>query len=85
MRLNQAFRVITKLENKMSSRKKFSSTLRGSLASLGSSVHRIPQARILDWIAREPSPENLSDPETELGSLALEDSLPCEPQGKPQN
>ena len=85
MRLNQAFRVITKLENKMSSKKKSSSTLPGSLASLGSSVHRILQARILDWIARESSPENLSDPETELGFLALEDSLPCEPQGKPQN
>ena len=48
---------------------------------LGSSVHRILQARILEWIPL-PSPGNPSDPGIKPGSPALEtDSLLSEPQG----
>ena len=49
----------------------------------GSSVHRISQARILEWVA-VPSPGDLPDPGIEPGSPALQaDSLPSEPAGKP--
>ena len=45
-------------------------------STLASSVHRISQARILEWVAF-PSLENLPDPGTELTSPALAgDSLP---------
>ena len=47
---------------------------------LGSSVHGILQARILEWVA-VPSPGDLPDPGIEPASLALTpDSLP---QGSP--
>ena len=43
---------------------------------LGSSVHGILQARILEWV-------DLPTPGIELRSLAMQaDSLPCEPPGK---
>ena len=46
-------------------------------------VHRILQARILEWVAF-PSPGDLPNPETEPRSPALQaDSLLAEPQGKP--
>ena len=49
----------------------------------GSSVHGILQGRILERVAF-PSPGDLPDPGTVLGSPALQaDSLPAEPQGKP--
>ena len=47
-------------------------------------VHRILQARMLEWVAL-PSPGNLPNPGIESRSPALqEDSLPAVPQGKPQ-
>ena len=47
----------------------------------GSSVHGIPQAGILKWVAI-PSPGNLPNPGTEPGSPTLQaDSLPSEPPG----
>ena len=49
----------------------------------GSSVHRILQARILEWVAI-PFFEDLPDPGIKPGSPALRaDSLPSEPPGKP--
>ena len=50
----------------------------------GLSVHEILQARILEWLLF-PSPVDLPNPGTEPGSPALQaDSLPSEPQVKPQ-
>ena len=50
----------------------------------GSSVHRIFQARILEWVAIFFS-RGFPDPGTKPGSLALQtDSLPSEPSGKPR-
>ena len=40
----------------------------------GSSVHRILQARILEWVAF-PSPGNLSDPGIEPGSPELQELI----------
>ena len=49
----------------------------------GSSVHRILQARILEWVAI-PFSRDHPDPGTQLRSPALQvDSLLFEPQGKP--
>ena len=49
----------------------------------GSSVHRIPQARILEWVAI-PFSRYLPYSGIEPGSPALQaDSLPPEPSGKP--
>ena len=49
----------------------------------GSSVHEIPQARILEWVAM-PFSRGSSRPRIEPVSLALQaDSLPSEPPGKP--
>ena len=48
----------------------------------GSSVLRILQARILEWVAI-PFSRDLPDPRIEPGSPALQaDSLPSEPPGK---
>ena len=48
----------------------------------GSSVHRILQARILEWVAF-PSPGDLPDPGIEPGSPSLQaDSLLSKPPGK---
>ena len=50
--------------------------------SMDYTVHRILQARILQWVAF--SSEDLPNPGTEPRSPALQaDSLPTEPQGKP--
>ena len=51
----------------------------------GSSVHRILQARILEWSGLPfPSPGDLPDPEIEPRSPVLQaDSLPFKPPGKP--
>ena len=49
---------------------------------LGSSLHKIPQARILEWVAF-PSPGDLPNPGIEPESPAY--SLPSEPPGKPAN
>ena len=50
---------------------------------LGSSVHGILQARILEWVTI-PSPGDLSNPGIEPRSPTLqEDSLPSESPGKP--
>ena len=50
----------------------------------GASVHKILQARILEWIAISFSGD-LSDPGIELGSPALQaDSLPSELQENPK-
>ena len=50
----------------------------------GFSVHKILQARILEWVAF-PTPDDLPDPGTEPGSPALQaDSLPSEPPGSTQ-
>ena len=50
---------------------------------LGSSVHGISQARILEWVAI-PFSTDLPDKGIKPGSLALQaDSLPREPPGKP--
>ena len=38
-------------------------------SSPGSSVHRILQARILEWVAMPPPQGNIPDPETEAASL----------------
>ena len=52
-------------------------------SSLGSSVHGILQARILEWVA-VPHPRDLSDPEIKPGSLALQaDYLPLSHVGSP--
>ena len=49
----------------------------------GSSVHGIPQARILEWVAM-PLPGDLPNPGIEPGSPALQvDSLLSEPQKNP--
>ena len=49
----------------------------------GFSVHRILQARIVEWFT-VPSPGDLPDPGIEPRSPALQaDSLPSEPPGKP--
>ena len=49
----------------------------------GSSVHRILQARVLEWVAF-PSPGDLPDLGIESGYPALQaDSLLSEPPGKP--
>ena len=54
---------------------------------LGSSLHGILQARILEWIT-VPPPGDLPDPGIELMSSAApaleEDSFTTEPWGKPQ-
>ena len=51
----------------------------------GSSVHRLPQARILEWGAI-PSSRGPSRLRVEPGSPAVQaDSLPSEHQGSPQN
>ena len=48
-------------------------------------VHRILQARILEWVAF-PFFRNLSNPGIKPRSPELQtDSLPAEPQGKPKN
>ena len=47
-------------------------------------VHRIHQARILEWGEPFPSPGDLPNPGIEPRSLALRvDSLPSEPQERP--
>ena len=47
-------------------------------------VHRILQARILEWVTF-PSPGDLPNPGTEPSSLTLQvDSLPAELPGKPK-
>ena len=51
----------------------------------GSSVHRILQARILEWVAF-PSPGDLPNPGIQPRSPTLQShSLPAEPPGKPKN
>ena len=51
----------------------------------GSSVHRILQARILEWVVM-PSSRGSSQSRIEPRSRALQvDSLPSEPAGKPEN
>jgi len=51
-------------------------------SSPGSSIHRILQARLLEWVALLFSRES-SPPEVEHGSPALQaDSLPSEPPEK---
>ena len=48
-----------------------------------SSIHRIFQARVLEWVAI-PSPEDFPNPGIEPGSPALQaDYLEAEPLGKP--
>ena len=48
-------------------------------------VHGILQAKYWSWLPF-PSPGDLPDPGIEPGSPALQvDSLPAEPQGKPEN
>ena len=48
-------------------------------------VHGILQARILEWVAF-PSSRDIPNPGIEPKSPTLQaDSLPAEPQGKPQN
>ena len=50
---------------------------------LGSSVHGVLQARILEWVAMSP-PGDLHDPGIKPRSSTLqEDSLPSEPPEKP--
>ena len=54
-------------------------------APMDYTVHGILQARILEWVAF-PSPGDLPNPGIKARSPALQaDSLPAEPQGKPQN
>ena len=49
-------------------------------------VHGIVQARILEWVASFPSPEDLPNPGIKPRSHTLQlDSLPPEPQGKPKH
>ena len=49
----------------------------------GSSVHRIFQARVLEWVAISFSGD-LPDPGIKPRPPALQaDALPCEPPGKP--
>ena len=49
----------------------------------GSSVHRILQARVLEWVAFLP-PGDIPDPGIEPRSPALQsETLPSEPPGKP--
>ena len=51
--------------------------------SPGSSIHEIPQEKILEWFAI-PFSGDLPNPGFEPRSPALQaDSLPAEPQGKP--
>ena len=51
----------------------------------GFSVHGIPLAKILEWVAI-PFSGDLPDPGLEPSSPALQaDSLPSEPPGKPWN
>ena len=51
----------------------------------GSSVHRILQARILEWVAI-PFSRDVPNPGIQPGSPALQaDSLPSEPPRKSQN
>ena len=51
---------------------------------MGSSVHGILQARILEWVAI-PFSRGSSNLGIEPGSFALQaDSLPSEPSGKPE-
>ena len=58
--------------------------LHGLYSPLGSSVHGIFQARILDWVAF-PSPENLPNPGTEHVSPALAGGFfTTEPSGEPK-
>ena len=48
-------------------------------------VHRILQARILEWVA-VPSPADFPNPGIDPRSPTLQaDSLPAEPPGKPKN
>ena len=50
---------------------------------LDSSVHRILQARILEWVAMSSS-RGSSQPRNQTPSPALQvDSLPTKPRGKP--
>ena len=52
---------------------------------MGCTVHGILQARILERVPF-PSPGDIPDPGIKSGSPAFQaDSLPAEPQGKPQN
>ena len=52
----------------------------------GSSVRRILQARILEWVAISFSRGQLPDPGIEPKSPGLQaDSLPSEPSGKPHS
>ena len=47
-------------------------------------VHGIPQAKILEWVA-VPSPGDLPNPQIKPRSPTLQvDSLPDEPPGKPR-
>ena len=47
-------------------------------------VQGVIQVRILEWVAFSPSPVDLPNPGTELGSPALQvDSLPAELPAKP--
>ena len=56
-------------------------TLFDPMDCMGSSVHEILQARILEWVAF-PSPGYLPDPGIEPGSPTLQaDSSPSEPPG----
>ena len=49
-------------------------------------VHRILQARILEWVASIPPPGDLPNPGIKPRSPTLQaDSLPTEPQGTPKN
>ena len=49
-------------------------------------VHGIVQARILEWVASFPSPEDLPNPGIKPRSHTLQaDSLPAESPGKPKN
>ena len=51
----------------------------------GSSVHGILQARMLEWVAI-PSPGDFPNSGIKPGSPVLQaDSLPFQPQGKPQS
>ena len=49
---------------------------------LGSSVHGIFQARIMEWVAMPSLPGDLPDSGIELGSPLRADSLLSEPPGK---
>ena len=63
----------------------YSLQLHGPYSLPGSSVHGILQTRILEWVAI-PFSRDLPHPGIEPRSPALQaDSLPGEPQGKPQS